>query len=831
MQQVLDVLQEHRMDKEADTLEKFYASVQMRADGIDSAEGKQKIVVELYDKFFRNAFPKMTERLGIVYTPVEVVDFIIRSVNDLLQEEFGQTLGSKGVHIIDPFTGTGTFIARLLQSGLIKPEELPHKYKNEIHANEIVLLAYYIAAINIEAVYHAVVGGNYEPFEGICLTDTFQLYEKGDMISNLLVNNSDRRKRQKALDIRVIMGNPPYSAGQESDNDDNQNISYPDLDNRIRETYAIGSSATLQRKLFDSYIRAIRWGSDRLGDGGVMAYVSGSAWIERSFADGMRKCLAEEFTSLYVVHLRGDIRKNMLSKGTAKEGGNIFGSGSMTGIAITFFIKNPGSKKSGEIFFHNIGDDLKSEDKRARLRELGTIRTITDADGWQSVVPDKHYDWIDQRDEGFEQFIKMGDKKEQSSATMFETYSLGVSTNRDTWCYNFSPTALASNMSATIQYYNSEIDRISKSPGTELQSDTTKISWSSTLRPQAEKKRRAEYDGQGLRKVVYRPFTKSWLYFDAMFNDRRGKMPQLFPEATTSNIVIHVSGKGARSGFSALISDCIPDIQHLDNGQCFPLYVFERSGDIQSSDSEDFFTPSSGAVDGYTRRDGISDAGLAHFQAAYPAAGEGSSITKEDLFYYIYGLLHSPEYRIRYADNLSKELPRIPFVKSFADFSAFAQAGRNLAHWHLNYETVDCYSGIALETGKIPIGQLTPSDYRVAKMKFAKAKDPKNGKAIPDKSSVIYNDRITVKGIPLAAYDYLVNGKPALEWVMDRQSVTPDKDSGIVNDANLWATETMGDAKYPLELFLRVITVSLETMKIVNGLPALNLHSSESPEP
>lgn len=348
MQQVLDILQEHRLDKEANTLEKFYASVQMRAEGIDNAEGKQKIVVELYDKFFRNAFPKMTERLGIVYTPVEVVDFIIHSINDLLQKEFGQSLGSEGVHIIDPFAGTGTFVTRLMQSGLISKEQLPHKYKNEIHANEIILLAYYIAAINIEAVYHSLVGDEYQPYNGICLTDTFQLYEKDDLISDLLVDNSDRRKRQKELDIRVIMGNPPYSANQKSENDNNQNIDYPGLDGRIADTYAAFSTAANVRHLYDSYIRAIRWASDRVGESGIVGFVTNAGFLEANTADGLRKCLAEEFSSIYVFHLRGNQRTS--GELSRKEAGKIFGSGSRAPIAITLFVKNPESKQHGKIY-------------------------------------------------------------------------------------------------------------------------------------------------------------------------------------------------------------------------------------------------------------------------------------------------------------------------------------------------------------------------------------------------------------------------------------------------------------------------------------------------
>jgi predicted helicase len=374
MQGVLDVLQEHRLDKETDTLQSFYDSVKLRAAGIDNAAGKQKIVVELYDKFFRNAFPRMSERLGIVYTPVEVVDFIIHSVAHILQTEFGQTLGSQGVHNIDPFTGTGTFITRLLQSGLIKPHELAHKYRHEIHANEIVLLAYYIAAINIEAVYHGIVGGEYEPFEGICLTDTFQMYEKEDLVSGLVEDNSQRRKRQKALDIRVIVGNPPYSAGQTSANDVNENVEYPHLDERIRSTYASQSSVTMVRSLYDSYIRAIRWASDRIGKNGVVGFVTNAGYLDSSSADGLRKCLGSEFGSIYVFNLRGNQRTS--GEVSRKEGGKIFGGGSRAPIAIAILVKHIDANKSGEIYFHDIGDYLSRDEKLEKIRTFASIAGI-----------------------------------------------------------------------------------------------------------------------------------------------------------------------------------------------------------------------------------------------------------------------------------------------------------------------------------------------------------------------------------------------------------------------------------------------------------------------
>lgn len=822
MQGVLEVLQEHHLDKEADTLQHFYDSVKQRAEGINNAEGKQKIIVELYEKFFKNAFRKMTDRLGIVYTPVKVVDFIIHSVNDILKSEFGQSLASDDVHIIDPFTGTGTFITRLMQSGLISKEDLPKKYASQIHANEIVLLAYYIAAINIEAVYHSIVGGEYQPFDGICLTDTFQMYEKDDLISDLMVANSDRRKKQKKLDIRVIFGNPPYSAGQKSENDNNQNVVYPHLDSRIRDTYAARSNATLVKGLYDSYIRAIRWASDRVGNSGVIGFVSGSGFAEKPAMDGLRKCLAEEFSNIHVINLRGDIRKNMLSKGRAKEGQNIFDSGSMTGIAITLLVKNPGAKHVGQIHYHNIGDDLKTQEKLEKISEFHSISGITSANAWQSITPDEHGDWIGQRDGSFSEFIVLGDKKGNEATALFDNFSLGVVTNRDAWCYNSSKDHVAQTMTRMIDFYNNEAIRYQREsaglakdrrPAVDdfINADQSQISWTRALKQELAKERQFAFDLKCLTPSLYRPFTKQWLYFNRRFNEVVYQMPRIFPDMSAQNRVIVVSGNGARSGFSVVISDWIIDLQTMDNGQCFPLYLYDTVENKEKSKCTApglFDTPDEETA-GNKRRDAITDKGLAHFHAAYP----GETIGKEDIFYYIYGLLHSPDYRERYADNLSKELPRIPCVKTAADFLVFSNAGRQLAEWHLNYETVKMYQA------KIE-GVVNDSDYRVEKMKYGR-----NGKD-KDLTTLHYNAKITVTGIPLEAYEYVVNGKPALDWVVDRQCVKTHKESGIVNDANLWATETMGNARYPLELFLRVITVSLETMKIVKALPRLDIQSA-----
>ena len=813
MQGVLDALQEHRLDKEADTLQKFYDSVKMRAEGIDSATGKQKIVVELYDKFFRNAFPKMTERLGIVYTPVEVVDFILHSVNHLLQTEFGRTLGSEGVHIIDPFTGTGTFITRLLQSGLITPEQLPHKYRHEIHANEIVLLAYYIAAINIEATYHSLVGGKYVPFEGICLTDTFQMYEKDDLVSAITVDNSKRRKRQKKLDIRVIVGNPPYSAGQTSANDNNSNVEYPHLDERIRSTYAAGSQATNKNALYDSYIRAIRWASDRIGNAGVIGFVTNAGWVEANTADGLRKCLADEFSNIYVFHLRGNARTS--GEQRRKEKDNVFGMGSRAPIAISLLVKNPTAAEHGHIYFHDIGDYLSREEKLEKIATFASVAGITQAGRWKQITPDSHGDWLRQRDDRFGEFMVLGDKEKKSTHFLFANYSNGVKTQRDAWAYNASKEKLKSNMGQMIGFYNAEVARFNREyPGLDkkareavlddfIDTDPKRISWTRALKQELAKGRAFEFEADSVVTSLYRPFTKQWMYFNRRFNEMVYQMPRIFPDAAAENVVIQIAGVGSRS-FSVLISNALPCLDNIEKGQCFPLWLYDEQAEGQSEDRPDLFADKPTTTQ-RSRRDAITDAGLAHFQEAYP----GELISKEDLFYYVYGLLHSPDYRERYADNLSKELPRIPRVKTAADFWAFSQAGRDLAALHLNYETAEPYP-LTIEAK----GTLTDADYGVEKMKFAKK---------GDKTTVIYNGKITLRDIPEEAWDYVVNGKAALDWVMERQGVKTDKASGIVNDANDWAVETMGNPRYPLELFQRVVTVSVETMKIVNALPALDI--------
>jgi predicted helicase len=811
MQNVLDVLQEHRLDKETDALEKFYTSVKIRAQGIESAAAKQKVVKELYEKFFYNAFPKMAEKLGIVYTPIEVVDFIIHSVNDVLRQEFGETLGSRGVHILDPFTGTGTFITRLLQSGLIDSKDLPYKYKEEVHANEIMLLAYYIAAINIEAVYHSIMGGKYLPFEGICLTDTFQLHEKDDLISGLLADNSSRRAKQKKLDIRVIVGNPPYSEGQESGNDNARNIEYKSLDDRVRQTYGAQSNAGLQNSLFNSYIRAFRWASDRIGTQGVVAFVSGAGWVSGNSFDGMRECLTQEFSSVYIFNLRGNARTQ--GELRRKEKDNVFGVGSRSPITISVLVKNPAVKERGKIYFHDIGDYLTREQKLAVIAGFKSINGIESESGWKKITPDEHNDWLNQRDKSFDNFICIADKDDEMGPSVFTFSSSGIKTNRDPWCYNASKQEVSRNMERMIAFYNGELKAYKKKypdkkqapdPEDVVDKDSKKIKWTREIFNSVRSGRQGVFGVEHIAPSAYRPFNKEWAYFDKHFNNCVYQMPKVFPATGMENLVIAVTGPGSGGDFSALITNLLPNLHFQATGNCFPLYIYE----VSAPDDDGLFKGQKTGA-GYHKKDGITDAGLAHFKAAYPS----EKIGKEDVFYYIYGLLHSEEYREKYADNLSKQLPRIPCVKKVEDFWAFSKAGRALANLHVNYENVMPYD-VQIDTGNKKLSSFDEDEYHITKMRFAQK---------GDKSTVVYNDYITIRNIPVEAYEYVVNGKPALEWVMERQGVKTDKDSEIVNDANLYATETIGDPAYPLKLFQRVITVSIETMKIVRSLPKLDI--------
>ena len=830
MQTMLDILEEQAIEKETKELEKFYESVKMRASGIDNAEGKQKIIIELYDKFFKTAFPKMVEKLGIVYTPVECVDFILYSVNDVLKKEFGKGLTDENIHLLDPFTGTGTFITRLIQSGLIELKDLERKYKHEIHANEIVLLAYYIATINIENAFHDATPEDdgmgtaiYNQFDGIVLTDTFQLGESeaGEkLFSEMFPQNSDRVEKQRNAPLRVVFGNPPYSVGQKDANDNAQNQSYHKLDRRIAETYAKGSKATSVKALYDSYIKAFRWSSDKLDEnGGIISFISNGAWLDGNGMDGFRKSLEKEFTSIYVFNLRGNARTS--GELRQKEGGGVFGLGSRTPIAITLLVKNPAViTERATIYYHDIGDYLSQTEKLNIVREFKSVGN--ELMEWKILEPNEHGDWIAKRNESFDKFFKLesDNKYNHLTNTVFVTHSLGTATSRDAWVYNFSRKKLVSNVERTIDFYNEQrINFQGLLKDTQLDfnkyasQDSTKISWNDSLKSLCSRNINLEINVNDLFVGTYRPFYKNFLYFEKSLIQRPYQLPKFFPNPTLNSPIICITGTGGSKDFSILITDNIPNLHVVENGQCFPLYYYEENKEVQQGLFETVDTSAGSASGNYVRRDGVSDFILDKAKQQYNA----TNITKEDIFYYVYGFLHSPEYREMFANDLKKMLPRLPLVYDVKDFWAFSKAGRELAELHLNYETVSPYEGVTVSPFEGGLRGMTEKEvdnkiFRVEKMRFPK-KDQKD--------TILYNSAITISNIPLDAYEYVVNGKSAIEWIMERYQITTHKESQITNDPNDWADE-VGNPRYILDLLLSIITVSMKTRDIVGKLPKVN---------
>ncbi|MDA0779490.1 MAG: DEAD/DEAH box helicase family protein, partial [Bacteroidetes bacterium] len=815
MQSMLDLLEDQAFEKETEALNRFYDSVKKRATGIDNAEGRQRIIIELYDKFFKTAFPKMVEQLGIVYTPIEVVDFIVHSVDDVLKKEFGRSISDENIHILDPFTGTGTFITRLLQSGLIKEKDLERKYKHELHANEIVLLAYYIAAINIENAYHdatpdpddGIGKDNYTPFDGIVLTDTFQLGEVEDnvLFSEMFPKNSERLEQQNKGPIRVIIGNPPYSSGQKSANDNAQNQSYNKLDSRIASTYVENSSANLKNALYDSYIKAFRWSTDRLdqSEGGVIAYVTNGAWLDGNSTDGFRKALEDEFDSIFVFNLRGNQRTS--GELSRKEGGKIFGSGSRTPISITLLINNPQNKREkAEIHYHDIGDYLSRDEKLTIIEKFG--RLSNPEMNWKVLNPNEEGDWINQRNKTFDTLIPLSpDKKFNSvSNSFFIVKSPGISTGRDFWVYNFSMKKVKTNVKKLIDFYSSELIRLKDKLSSAklfdlLNNDPAKISWTSGLKNKFKSAKILTFEESSIIIGLYRPFTKLNMYFGDDLIERKGLSNYYFPNSSFKNKIISITGMGASKDFSVLISNGLTNMHFLDTSQVYPLYYFEKNENKQNTlfDSE--------SDDDYIKIDGVSDFILNRAIKLY-----GKSVCKEDIFYYVYGILHSKEYREAFANDLKKMLPRIPLVESPKNFWAFSKAGRKLAELHINYESVPAHPDVLVNGEESEF-------YTVEKMRFPK-KEQKN--------IIIYNSRITLSNIPEKAYHYVVNGKPAIEWIMERYRVTVDlnkkgEGSGIKNDPNDWSAE-VDNPRYILDLLLSVINVSTQTVDIVNDLPKLD---------
>ena len=808
LNRLVELLEAEGLENETRDLEPFYESVRQRAQALDNAEARQRVLLELYERFFKVALKRDAERLGIVYTPVAVVDFILHSADHALQQHFGRRLTDENVHILDPFTGTGTFIVRLLQNPeLIRDADLVRKFTGELHANEIVLLAYYIAAINIEEAYHGRRGmeSDYEPFEGIVFTDTFNLGEGEGQLPESLPVNSQRVQQQQQQDITVIVGNPPYSAGQRSASDDNPNVSYPQLEQRVRETYTAQSAVTNKVSLYDSYKLAIRWASDRIGHEGIVAFVTNGSFIDGNVDAGLRACLADEFSLLYVFHLRGNARTS--GELRRMERGNVFGSGSRAPVAILVAVRDPAYQGTCQIHYRDIGDYLSREQKLQQVQEFSSIAGIAD---WQHIQPDKHHDWLDQRDPAYQTFMPLGLKEAKSHklpkpSVAARLYSSGVKTSSDAWLYSFDLAALARRAQGMVSFYEELRVQVHGTQGLSLddaikQDRTARIKWHQGPRTRLKNNVNMEFRETSLRVGMYRLFHKQYLYFSSDQIWSWYQMPAMFPTPSAPNQVIGVAGRGSTTPFSCLVTDFIPDLELVSKAQWFPRWRYET----HEPDGPDAWmqtdNPGLEPVPGYRRIDNITDWCRQQFRGQYPAL----QITKDDIWSYLYGVLHAPDYRERYRADLSKDLPRIPFA---ADFGAFRDAGAALAQLHLGYETCPAYEL------QVEVSSGGPGAYQLSDRKMRWGGTNKE----PDRAVLHVTPAVTLRGIPEAAHHYVINGRTPLEWAVDRLHIRHDKESGIVNDPNAWFADHPAGLVSHLR---RLVQVSVETARVVEGLPA-----------
>jgi len=781
IENVIDALTSQTFDRNQflQSLDPFYVAIEQTAATITDFSQKQGFLNTVYEQFFQGFSVKIADTHGIVYTPQPIVDFMVKSVEHILNTEFDRSLSDTGVNIIDPFVGTGNFIVRIMQA--LDPIALERKYTAdppELQCNEVMLLPYYIASLNIEHTFYTATD-QYIPYEGLCLVDTFEMAEDRQM-QLFTADNTERVEKQKKSPMFVVIGNPPYNVGQVNENDNNKNRKYETMDKRVRETYSHDSKATNKNALSDPYVKAIRWALDRIEKEGIVAFVTNNSFLDGVAFDGMRKHLAEDCDAIYILDLGGNARK-----GLKVSDANVFGI--RVGVSINLFVKKDGNSSESPRIFYYRTDDL--WDKKQKFSFLNESQHAGDIQ-WQTIQPDARQTWLT---EGFhtefDTFIPMGTKETKATKgegvdVIFKTYSSGVKTNRDAWAYNFNRDALTENMRDMIETYNEQVFKWERRENQDAEvddfvvSDDERIGWSSGLKLKLKSGQVADFSHQQIRTSLYRPFTKSNLYFDRMITERVYVFPSIFPvlETEKENRVICVAGIGDRKGFGCLTTSMIPSVDlAFEKTQCFPFYTYDE--------------------DGTNCRENITDWALAEFRTHY----NDDTITKWDIFHYNYGLLHHPEYRKKYEANLKRDLPHIPFAN---DFWGFAKAGERLADLHVNYESQPEYNKL-----KFVQNPDVPLNWRVEKMKLSK-----------DKTQIIYNNFLTLNGIPEKAFDYRLGTRSALEWIINQYCVKIDKRSGIVNDPN-----RADDPQYIVKLIGKVITVSLETVQIVEGLPDLDL--------
>lgn len=837
MQRMTDALQDAHLDSETESLEKFYESVRVRASEVTSASGKQQVIKDLYERFFRKAFKKQAEALGIVYTPVEIVDFILRAADEVSQKHFGKGLSDEGVSILDPFAGTSTFMVRLLQSGLIKPEDMARKYAKELFATEIMLLAYYVSAVNIETTYSALreeaaqrngePAPDYVPFTNIALADTFQVHEDGDIPDlNIFRENNATIERQKNAPINVVIGNPPYSAGQKSANDLNANQKYPSLDKRIADTYAAKSTATNKNSLYDSYLRAFRWATDRIGDQGVVAFVTNNGWIDGNTGAGVRLSMDEDFTDLYVFNLRGNSRT--AGEHAKREGGNVFDI--RVGVSIAIGIKDE-SKQSFDLHYAELPDYSSKVDKISAITSA-SIETLI----WQTIEPNKEGDWLNQRSEEFEKWPVIGEKK-GNSTKFFTTFSAGLKTGRDSWAYAQTEKQLTEQLGRLAETYAEAVAELQKwfshenisnphpSDVTEFLkaysrfADAKRISWTEILKRLASKNSPVEVKKSRIYKSCYRPFSPMRGYVEPSLNDRQYQLPSIFPTPEHSNIGFIIMAPRDAAEFAVLATELIPDLSFFTyTGQFFPRFTWAPvdaedvglfgEGNVVKQDEVSVYGQVGEVVDGYVRVDNITEEIKQIYQDAL-----GCDVSGDDIFHFVYGKLHDSGYRTQYAADLKKMLPHIETPSSRAEFDTFVAAGKELMALHVDYESVEPWPLDIQVKGD----ESNRESWRVQKMKWAKRKDPETGKNVNDVTKLVYNKQVTISGIPAEADEYMLGSRSAVAWLIDRYQVKKDKASGIVNDPNDWADE-VDNPRYIVDLIGKVTRVAMETVRIVDDL-------------
>ena len=836
MQRMVDVLSDHNVESETDSLADFYQSVQRRAEAVNSASGKQQVVKDLYETFFQTAFKKQSEALGIVYTPVEIVDFILRAANDAMWKHFGRTLSDENVHILDPFTGTGTFIVRLLESGLIRPEDTARKYAKELHATEIMLLAYYVAAVNIEMIYNSLRAEaakrdgtskpEYVPFNGIALADTFQVHEDDDALDlEIFKENNERIEQQKTVSLQAIVANPPYSSGQNSANDLNANLKYPTLDSRIRRTYVVDSRN--KNSLYDSYLRAFRWATDRIDDQGLIAFITNNGWIDGNTGAGVRLSFVDDFSDIYVYNLRGNSRNS--GEQAKREGGNVFNV--RVGICVTIAVKDT-SQSGCQIHYYEVDDYASREEKLQQVLH-STLDTIE----WVQIVANEYGDWLNHRSPEYGMWPVVGDKgKERRNITYFAEYCRGLETSRDAWVYSSSLDRLHDSVIKIGENYNCVVadfgaiaSDFSSGPGEKRVNQflkkypqyaiDTEIKWSRSLRASVAKALIFELNDAEFTQSMYRPFHRQHVYFDRLLNHEQSQLPSVFPTSEHKNIGFYVVNPGSAKPFSALATDLIPDLAMYGSnaGQFFPRFTWEKvdpeDGGLFGAVGVDKREESKYGVigeeiAGYVRVDNITEDIKKLYRDAL-----GADITGDDIFHFVYGKLHDPGYRGTYAADLKKMLPHIQTPATREEFNKFMVAGERLMELHVGYENAEPWP-LTIDVSADTNDRET---WRVAKMKWKKRKDPETGKSVDDVTTLIYNQSVIISDIPEEADRYMLGARSAVAWLIDRYQVKKDKPSGIVNDPNDWCDE-VGNPRYIVDLIGKVVRVAVETVRIVDEL-------------